>query len=130
MVGVILGEKASQEEEDDGHDGEEFLRRRKLHAAVQLLPLRQISRFALVHGHPGGPFSHMKQEEVAHVVNGIREGPRPGCAEPGVDEKQEMEDNCDDDIRRPCPFRVEPGVIGVETPGTLTDYHGVTLGFL
>ena len=45
----------------------------------------------------------MKQEKVSHVVNGIRKGPGPSGAEPGVDEKHYVEDNCDDDVRRPCP---------------------------
>jgi len=124
MIRLVLREKARQEEEDDGNDGEKLLSSGELHALIQLFPLRQISRFSLIHRHPRRPFGHMQQEKIANVMNGVGQGPSPGRAQPGIDEEQKMENNGDDDVSGPRSFGIEPGMIGIETARGLADDHG------
>lgn len=127
VIRVVLGEETCQEEKNYGNNSEKLLCGRELHALIELLPLGQIPSLAFIHGHPWRSFRHMKQEKVSQVVNGVSKCPCPSSAEPWVNEKQEMKDDCDYDISRPCSFGVQPGMIGVETSGSFADDHGDSL---
>lgn len=123
VVRIVLGEKARQEKKNDGNDGKKLLRRGELHALIKLFPLRQVSGFPLIHGHPWCSFRHMKKDEIPQIVNGIGECPCPSCTQPGIDKEQKMENNCNDDIGRPSPFGIEPGMIRVKTTGRFANNH-------
>jgi len=123
MIRLVFGEKAGQKEEDDGDDGEKLLGGGELHALIQLLPLRQISRLSLIHGHPRRSFRHMKEKKISDVMNGIRQRPGPSGAQPRIYEEQKMENNGDNDISGPSSFGIEPGMVWVETSGGFADDH-------
>lgn len=113
MGPIVFGVKAGKDVQDNGCDGEELPRSRKLHTIVHLLPVCEKPGLALIRGLKRRPFDCVKQEVHAQIMDEIGEGPDHRYAGEGNAKQYDVQEANSKDVGEPDPSTVHHPGVGV-----------------